>query len=433
MKPIFLSPGAAFAIERLESLGYEAYAVGGCVRDSLLGIPPHDWDLTTNATPVQTAAAFTDCRVIETGMKHGTVTVLYRGEPLEITTYRLDGDYTDNRHPASVTFSKLLPDDLARRDFTVNAMAYHPERGLVDLWGGKDDLARGLIRCVGDAPTRFREDGLRILRAVRFASVLRFSLEAETDYAVHSLVSLLDNIARERIREEWNKLLLGGAVSDILRTYPDVTAQIFPEAVSAMGCPQNTETHCFDVYEHTLAALAAAPPDLTVRLALFFHDLGKPSVRVASPDGDRFPGHPEVSAAIADAAMRRLRYDNATREEVVALVRLHDAVIQPTEREIRRLLCELSPASVLRLLEVKRCDRVGHAPAHRQALPEVSEIPAVMQGILDRGDCLSLRQLAVDGRDLIAIGIPAGKAVGAVLNRLLDAVIDGELPNAALS
>lgn len=383
MKPISLSRGAKFAIERLESRGYEAYAVGGCVRDSLLGQVPHDWDLTTNATPDETAAAFADCRVIETGKKHGTVTVLYRGEPLEITTYRLDGAYADNRHPASVTFSKTISDDLCRRDFTVNAMAYHPTRGLVDLFGGKDDLQNGMIRCVGDATTRFHEDGLRILRAVRFASVLDFSLESETARAIHACVSLLGNIARERIREEWTKLLLGKAADRILRDYPNVILEIFPEVVPS---PLNI-------------SLSDAPADAATRLTLFLYgwttDVG------------------------ADAALLRLRYDNATREEVGTLLRLIEIPIEPTEAAVRRLLTELSPETLDRLLCVKRC--VG--------IPAPAEIATIAQTILSRGDCLSLRALAVNGNDLMKLGFPAGKPIGEILNRLLDGVIDGTLPN----
>ena len=430
MEPILtLSPGAAFAIGRLESRGYEAYAVGGCVRDSLLGKVPHDWDLTTSATPDETLAAFADCRVIETGVKHGTVTVLYGGEPLEITTYRLDGAYADNRHPTSVTFSKTLEDDLSRRDFTVNAMAYHPKRGLVDLFGGRDDPSRGVIRCVGDPATRFGEDGLRILRAVRFASVLGFSLDPATAGAVHARRSLLGNIARERVREEWNKLLLGKTPAAILRDYADVAAEVIPEIAPAVTCPQNVVTHCYPVFEHTLAALTVAPADLVLRLAVIFHDLGKPGTRTETPNGDRFPGHAERSAEIADEAMRRLRYDNATREETVRLVRLHDSVIPATEKGVRRLLRELPPESVLRLMELKKCDRAGHAPDYRYPAPEVERIPGILQTVLARGDCVSLHTLAVNGKDLLSLGVPAGRDVGALLERLLDRVVDGDLPN----
>lgn len=406
MKPIFhLSPGATFAIGRLESRGYEAYAVGGCVRDSLLGTAPHDWDLTTNATPDETAAAFADCRVIGTGMKHGTVTVLYRGEPLEITTYRLDGAYADNRHPTSVTFSKTLADDLARRDFTVNAMAYHPKRGLVDLYGGTEDLARGVIRCVGDAGTRFREDGLRILRAVRFASVLGFSLEDETARAVHRCSGLLENIAQERIREEWNKLLLGKTPAAILHDYADVAAWIFPELLPAA---EHREASGKTIFEQMPAALANAPTDLALRLAVFFHAFG-----------DR---NAEQGAAIADQAMLRLRYDNAMREEVVRLVRLRDTAIPATEPGVRRLLREMSPESAERLLNLQ--ESVRTLPAEK-----AERVRAILRAVVERGDCVSLHTLAVNGGDLIAAGIPAGKRVGEILEHLLDRVIDGDLPN----
>ena len=383
MNPISLSRGAKFAIGRLESLGFEAYAVGGCVRDSLLGTVPHDWDLTTNATPDETAAAFADCRVIGTGMKHGTVAILYMGEQLEITTYRLDGDYADNRHPSSVTFSKSLSDDLSRRDFTVNAMAYHPARGLTDLFGGTDDLDRRLIRCVGDAETRFHEDGLRILRAVRFASALDFSLEPETSRAVHACVSLLENIAPERIREEWSKLLLGKAVDFVLHEYPDVTLRVFPDASRSP----------------IAVRIADAPADLVTRLTVFFYGW--------------------MTDTGSDAAMRRLRFDRATREEVGTLLRLIEIPVAPTTAAVRRLLAELSPETFWRLLDVKRCFKAPVSP----------KVAHIAQTVLSRGDCLSLRTLAVNGKDLMKIGIPEGKPVGEVLDRLLDAVLDGSLPN----
>lgn len=429
MKPFSLSPGAAFALERLESRGYEAYAVGGCVRDSLLGTTPHDWDLTTSATPEETEAAFADCRLIDIGKKHGTVAVLYRGEQLEITTYRTDGDYADNRHPSSVTFSRNLRDDLARRDFTVNAMAYHPVRGLVDLFGGEEDLRAGIIRCVGDAKTRFREDGLRILRAVRFASVLGFSVEAQTAEAIHGGLPLLRNIARERVREEWSRLLCGKAAPEILRDFSDLVCELFPEAIPAVTYPLRTETHCFGLWDHTVEAIAAAPEDLLIRLALFFHDLGKPQVCVGTPKGDRFPDHQKAGSEFADRAMRRMRYDNASRREVVALVLQHDASLPQTEAGIRRLLTELSPETLKRLLILKRCDRLAHAPAYRSPHPEVEKAEELLRLILERGDCYSLRDLAVTGEDLIRAGFAPGKELGRLLERLLGAVVDGVVPN----
>jgi len=389
MEPLSLPNGAKFALERLESRGYEAYVVGGCVRDSLLGLSPHDWDLTTNATPDETAAAFSDCRLIDYGKKHGTVTVLFHGEPLEITTYRLDGVYTDNRHPASVTFSKTLADDLARRDFTVNAMAYHPARGLVDLFGGANDLARRAIRCVGNAETRFEEDGLRILRAVRFASALDFSLEPETRRAVHARVALLDHIARERIREEWSKLLLGKSPAKILSAYPDVVARAIPAFAGAGRVDP--------------AALSAAPNDLIIRLSVLFHVYLSKENRLET----------------ADRAMRDLRYDNAAREETLAVLELTGTDMDPAEAAVRRLLVSHAPQTLKRALEAKRC----------LGIPFSEKIPAVLETVLARGDCVALRDLAVNGRDLMSAGIPAGKPVGAVLNRLFEAVVEGDLPN----
>lgn len=429
MKTIQLSSGAAFAIARLEEHGFECYAVGGCVRDSLLGNIPHDWDLTTNATPDEVAECFADCRVIETGKQHGTMTVLYQSEPLEITTYRTDGVYEDNRHPKQVTFSTSLSDDLSRRDFTVNAMAYHPKRGLVDLFGGQKDLANGIISCVGNPVTRFQEDGLRILRALRFASVLGFTLAPETATAVHDCRELLSNIANERIREEFVKLLCGKGAAEILLAYPDVIGVFVPEILPAVGFAQNTKYHCYGVYEHTVRALAFASSDPVLRLALFFHDLGKPATHTTDESGDHFMGHAAVSATLCSAALERLRFDKATQAEVTLLVERHDYPITCTEKAVRRLLTKMSSETLRRLLELKKCDRLAHAPDFRDLPDEQTEIPRILDDILSRGDCLTLKTLAVDGSDLIALGYKPGKELGAVLQSLLDEVIDGNLPN----
>lgn len=381
MNPISLSPGAAFAICRLEACGYECYAVGGCVRDSLLGALPHDWDLTTSATPPEMKAAFADCRVIETGIQHGTVTVLYQKEPLEITTFRKDGAYADNRHPTAVTFSKTVEDDLSRRDFTVNAMAYHPEKGLIDLFGGREDLKNKRIRCVGDPETRFNEDGLRILRAVRFASALGFVLEEATARAVRNCAFLLDGIAKERIREEFSKLLLGKTPAAILRDYPEVFTRFLPEIIP--------------ISRRTLDFLERAPLDLPLRLALLFG-----------------------SAEDAKAALLRLRYDNETQKKTVDLIGLQAGALDFGTVGLRRLLREYPAETVERLLTLSECTGTDTHAARE-----------TLQAILSRGDCVSLSALAVSGTDLIALGIPAGKRVGAVLETLLDRVIDGDLPN----
>lgn len=424
------SKGALQAIARLEARGFEAYAVGGCVRDSLLGREPNDWDVTTSARPDETAACFADCRVIETGMKHGTVTVLFDGEAVEITTYRLDGEYADNRHPLSVTFSQTVTDDLSRRDFTVNAMAYHPARGIVDLFGGREDLSRGIIRCVGDARTRFEEDGLRILRALRFASVLGFTLEEETARAVHACRALLANIARERIREELVKLLGGKGAVTILREYADVILEFLPELSPSIGFPQKTKYHCYDVWEHTLHALSqTTSSDPLVTLGILLHDVGKPHAHQEDADGSHFRGHGEASAEIADSVLRRLRFDNATRELLVKLVLYHDLPLSAEERHVKRALLRYGERGLLALIEIQRCDRLAHAEGFRTPSPVLDEIPAVIEKIHAEEACLSLKSLALNGKDLLALGYPAGKRMGEILQSLLDAVIDGELPN----
>ncbi len=424
------SKGAAFAMERLKRHGFEAYAVGGCVRDSLLGRAPNDWDLTTNALPEQTAACFSDHRIIDTGMKHGTVAVLHEGELLEITTYRLDGDYADNRHPVSVTFSKELRDDLSRRDFTVNAMAYSPEVGLVDCFGGKKDLADGIIRCVGDPQTRFEEDGLRILRALRFASVLDFSLDEKTADAVHHCKHLLKNIANERIREEFCKLLCGKRAVPILREFGDVIAEFIPEIAPSFGFDQRSKYHCYDVWEHTLRALEQTEShDLVTRLGILFHDIGKPLCFVEDEAGGHFPRHAEAGVELCDGILRRLRFDNATRDLLLKLVKYHDVPLIPEDKHVKRAILRYGEDGLQKLLEIQRCDRLAHAPDYSEPPAYLDEIPVIVERIREENACLSLKTLAVKGDDLMALGYPSGKEIGAALQTLLDAVIDGDLPN----
>ena len=430
MKEIIPSKGALFAMERLASHGYEAYAVGGCVRDSLLGRTPNDWDLTTNALPNETAAVFSDHRMVDTGMKHGTVAVLHENELLEITTYRLDGDYADNRHPVKVTFSKDLEDDLSRRDFTVNAMAYHPRNGLVDCFDGQADLANKIIRCVGDPQTRFEEDGLRILRAIRFASVLGFRVETQTAEAVHRCKHLLSNIAYERIREEFCKLLCGKNAVPILREFSDVIAQILPECAPSIGFDQRSKYHCYDVWEHTLHALEESnTSDLVPRLGILFHDIGKPSCFTQDETGGHFPCHAEASVTLTDGIMKRLRFDNATRELVLKLVKYHDVPLIPEPKHVKRALLRYGEKGLTALLEIQRCDRLAHAPKYAALPASLEQIPHIMEAIREENACLSLKTLAVKGDDLIALGYKPGKELGEILQRLLDAVIDGELPN----
>ncbi len=418
------------AIERLEAAGFEAYAVGGCVRDVMIGRVPNDWDITTSARPEETARVFAGYRIVETGIRHGTLTVLMEGMPLEITTFRCDGEYLDNRHPVSVTFARRVEDDLSRRDFTVNAMAYHPVRGLVDLFEGQKDIAQRRIACVGDAKTRFEEDGLRILRAIRFAAVLDFEIAEETAEAIHSCRALLSGIAAERLREELCKLVCGVGAARILREYHDVIEVFIPEFAPCVGFAQNTKYHCYDVYEHTLRALEQETAgDLCTRLALLFHDIGKPRCYTEDEQGGHFKGHGAVGTEMTDKILLRLRFDNTTRERVVKLCDYHDREIPAEARSVKRLMRAFSDEDILRLMEVKRCDRVAHAEGYNTPSEALVRIPQIVEEIRAADECISLRTLAVKGDDLIALGVPKGREIGRILSELLDAVMDGELPN----
>ena len=427
---IQLPSAVSAALERLERAGFDAFAVGGCVRDSIIGRTPNDWDITTSARPEETAAVFSDLRTVETGIKHGTLTVLYDGMPLEITTFRNDGVYEDNRHPVEVTFSDRVEDDLARRDFTVNAMAYHPKRGIVDLFCGREDLSHRVIACVGDPETRFCEDGLRILRAIRFAAVLDFSVEPATAEAVHKLSHLLENIAAERIREEFCKLICGRGAVRILREFSDVIARFLPEMGLCVGFLQNSKYHCYDVYEHSIRALEYCnTDDLITRLAIYLHDVGKPHCYTEDAEGGHFKGHGPVGTELCERLMRELRFDNDTRVRVVRLVEYHDREIPAEEKSVKRLMRSMSDEDILRLMEVKRCDRLAHAPAYCTPPPALEEIPRIVRAIREADACLSLKALKIGGADLIAMGMKPGKELGAVLDGLLERVIDGELPN----
>lgn len=429
-RKIKLPAPALRAIRLLEDCGHEAFAVGGCVRDSLLGRTPGDWDLTTNATPDEILSCFRDFRVIETGIKHGTVTVILDGMSLEITTYRTDGVYEDHRHPTEVSFSKTLEEDLSRRDFTINAMAYHPERGLVDRFGGLSDLQVGKIACVGDPKRRFEEDGLRILRAIRFASVLGFSLEKQTADAVREKKGLLDYIAKERIREEFLKLLVGKNAVPILREYADVIFTFLPELSPMKDFEHKSKFHCYDVWEHTLHAIEVSPADSLVRLALLFHDCGKPEVCTEEESGIRhFKGHAEASTVLTECALSRLRFDNQTLQTVVKLVELHDRPIVDTERSVKRFLAMMTEEEFQMLLEIKRCDRLAHAPEYSRSPKSISKIPKILKNIKKTNSCFTLASLAVNGSDLISLGFLPGKALGQTLADLLNLVIDGTLPN----
>lgn len=406
----------------LHEAGFSACAVGGCVRDSLLGKTPHDWDVATAARPEQVKTLFSGFRALDTGLRHGTVTLLTDGGPVEVTTYRVESGYSDHRRPDGVLFTDDQQADLARRDFTVNAMAFDGEK-LIDPFGGQDDLRMRRIRAVGDPQARFAEDGLRILRALRFSAQLGFTVEARTGAALLQRCGLLKEISAERVRTELWTLLSGDCVP-VLRSFAPVFAVILPELAPTFGFDQRNRHHVYGVWEHTLHALEAAPPDQLLRLALLLHDCGKPSCFSVGKDAQgHFYGHADKSAVLADAALRRLRFDNGTRERIVRLIALHDHDLPPTEKGIRRWLTRLPPEDLRLLIALKRADNAGQNPKYSRAA-EWDEAERILGEVLARNECHSLAQLAVRGEDLLALGY-RGQEVGQKLNELLETVIAG--------
>lgn len=419
------------AINLLQSAGFEAYAVGGCVRDSLLGKTPNDWDITTSAKPEDMKSVFINFHCIDTGIKHGTVTVVIDGEPLEITTFRLDGEYEDNRHPKSVTFTSNLGADLGRRDFTVNAMAYSKMTGTVDLFGGQKDLKNKIIRCVGDPDRRFNEDALRILRALRFASALDFEIEEKTAQSLLKNRALLGNISEERIAKELLKLVCGKGAKRILTDFAPVLFEILPELQPMYKNSHDNPHHCYDIYEHTLIAVESIDPEPTLRFAMLLHDCGKPAVKKFDENGvAHFYGHQRISAEISAQILARLKVSNKFRDEILFLVSNHDRweLYENTEK-MPRYLSKFGLDGVLKLLKVMRADVLAQSPEYRYRLDQIADAEEIAKNLAAQKPCLSLSELQINGRTLMDIGIPQGRKLGAVLAQLLDEVIDGVTKN----
>jgi tRNA nucleotidyltransferase/poly(A) polymerase len=419
------------AINLLQSAGFEAYAVGGCVRDSLLGKTPNDWDITTSAKPEDMKSVFADFHCIDTGIKHGTVTVVIDGEPLEITTFRLDGEYEDNRHPKSVTFTSNLGADLGRRDFTVNAMAYSKMTGTVDLFGGQNDLKNGIIRCVGDPDRRFNEDALRILRALRFASALDFEIEEKTAQSLLKNRALLGNISEERIAKELLKLVCGKGAKRILTDFALVLFEILPELQPMYKNSHDNPHHCYDIYEHTLIAVESIDPEPTLRFAMLLHDCGKPAVKKFDENGvAHFYGHQRISAEISAQILARLKVSNKFRDEILFLVSNHDRwELYENMEKMPRYLSKFGLDGVLKLLKVMRADVLAQSPEYRYRLDQIADAEETAKNLAAQKPCLSLSELQINGRTLMDIGIPQGRKLGAVLAQLLDEVIDGVTKN----
>ncbi|EOS50509.1 hypothetical protein C809_01360 [Lachnospiraceae bacterium MD335] len=412
-------------ITELEAAGYEAYAVGGCVRDSILGKTPDDWDITTSASPMQTKAVFR--RTIDTGIAHGTVTVMLDREGFEVTTYRIDGEYEDSRHPKEVTFTASLAEDLKRRDFTINAMAYNDRDGLVDLFGGMDDLEKRTVRCVGNARERFTEDALRMMRAVRFSAQLGFSIDTDTEHAIMELAPNLKNISSERIRTELVKLLMSPHPDEIRKAYDlGITAIVLPELDSAFETPQNNPHHMYTVGEHLMHCLMHTRADRCLRIAALLHDIGKPASKTTDTDGiDHFHGHVEIGEQMAGEILRRLKFDNDTITRVKTYIRHHDDQIDPNPRAVRRSAGRIGEDYFNGVLELKRADCLAQSMYMREEkLDGLDRVEALYQEILESRQCISLKDLAISGKDLIAAGVPQGRKIGEILSKLLEEVLE---------
>lgn len=409
----------------LENQGFEAFIVGGCVRDSILGRRPDDWDITTSARPEQVKALFR--RTVDTGLKHGTVTVLMDKESYEVTTYRIDGEYEDGRHPKEVAFTASLEEDLKRRDFTINAMAYHPDRGLVDLFRGMDDIRAEIIRCVGNPLERFGEDALRILRAVRFSAQLGFSIEEETKKGIEELVPNLKLVSAERIQTELVKLLVSPHPDYLLTAYETgITRQFLPEFDACMETGQNTPHHCLSVGLHTLQSLLNIRPDKVLRLTMLLHDIGKPAVKKTDENGrDHFKMHGPAGEKMASAILRRLKFDNDTISKVCRLIRWHDDRPAPDMCSVRRAVNRIGEDIFPLYLEVQRADMLAQSTYKREEkAARLEGVNECYRKILEEGQCVSLKSMAVSGRDLIAAGYAPGPELGEILDRLLEHVLE---------
>lgn len=418
-------------LNMLNNAGYEAFAVGGCVRDAMLGIEPNDWDITTSAQPAEIKEVFSSYRTIDIGEAHGTIGVLIDDVVYEITTYRIDGDYADKRHPDSVSFAKTIEEDLSRRDFTVNAMAYNNEKGIVDPFNGQADLKYKALRCVGDPDTRFNEDALRILRGLRFASVYNFGIESKTAASIIRNRLLLNDISEERIASEFNKLLCGDNVKYILSRYKDVFSVFFPEIVSTFDFAQNTPHHNKTVWRHITASVSFIEPDELLRLVMFLHDIGKPlALRTDSKGIDHFKGHNHFGAVLAKNALERLKYPRKTIDDVCVLIEYHDVRFNEDKRKIKHVLNIIGKENFERLLKIQLADIKAQSMYKRESKLRDHELAKqAFREITDNNECYSLQSLAINGSDLIHLGITDGKSIGFILDNLLDEVINETLEN----
>ncbi len=419
-------------IEILHSHGHDSFVVGGACRDMLMGKAAHDWDVATSALPQETAKAFSSFRVIETGIKHGTVTVIVDGVPVEITTFRIETGYSDNRHPDRVEFTSKIEEDLSRRDFTVNAIAYSPVNGFIDPYGGREDIEKKLIRCVGNPDTRFGEDALRILRALRFSSVLGFEIDKETEKSIHKNKHLLANISAERIFSELSKMLCGKDIKRILTDYSDVIFFILPELEATHGCEQNHERHIYDVWGHTVAAVDAVNPEPHLRFTMLMHDSGKPHVKTTDENGiDHFYKHAKKSRAIADSVLQRLKVSNAFRQEVCNLTEFHDFLPDKiSKKTYKKYIAKLGVKTVTDLFEIRKADISAQNPVFIEEGIKANKTGLeILNEITSENTCFRITDLEINGNDLAKAGVPPSPFMGKILETLLDEVMDEKIKN----
>lgn len=434
MNKITIPRGAKAIVQGLRYEHHDAYVVGGCVRDSLLGVEPKDWDICTSATPEEMKEYFNriSVKTIDTGLKHGTITVdMEQCGKFEVTTFRIDGNYSDNRHPDSVQFVDSIVQDLSRRDFTINAMAFNPG-GLVDPFHGRDDLENGIIRCVGNPDDRFKEDALRILRAMRFSSTYGFTIDEATSQSIHKNKELLLNIAAERIQAELCRMLCGKGILNVLLEYSDVIATIIPEMEPCIGFDQNNRFHEYTVYDHIAHAVANYTGiDTVVNVSLLLHDIGKPCCYTVDEKGGHFYGHGVSSHDITEKVLTKLRFDNKTKSDILELVLYHDAVIEPTPKTVRRWLNKIGERQFSRLLDIRMADILAHKKGTQESrIERCNALRTLANEIIEQEQCFKIKDLMIDGYDVMEIlGVPEGKEVGLVLSEILKLVIDEELEN----
>lgn len=419
-----------FILERLNKRGFEGYAVGGCIRDLILNKRPYDWDITTSANPDEILNIFSDFKTADTGLKHGTVTVIMNHKPFEITTYRTEGVYSDNRHPDKVEFSTSISDDLSRRDFTMNAVSYNESDGIYDPFCGINDINNKIIKSIGNPDTRFKEDALRILRGLRFSAVLGFDIEENTAKSMFKNKNLLNNISGERISSEFNKLIIGDNAYNVIKNFRDIIAEFIPEIIPSFEFDQHNPHHCFDVWEHSLIALKKTESDKILRLAIFFHDLGKPYCLKFDSEGiGHFKTHNIKSAEITQAVLKRLKYDAKTLKEVTQLVLHHDDKLKCDRQSVKRYISEYGRETMIKLMKIQLADNSAKKDKNSPRFRAANEILRQVYDITENNECCTVSELKINGNDIIALGVPKSKLIGEILKSLLELVIRGECEN----